>query len=211
MDVISKVDTSMFYDGSVKECLADLALKGCRLYARADTVFAMNEGVPYSLQLSFGRTGALTDISLNYRREGDVTGSQCRDVFGRTLDWGWKLYGPFVELKNKAGKGWQSFAAQTEEGHNFSYGKDENDASFVTSFMVSQASKVDVRPTADGATRHFLDRNVTVFGSYILVDGKPFCMIGLAVAEPDKIARADAETSAEVDGSAHTDQTDYER
>ena len=187
-DVIGGLDTAMF-SGSLAECVPELPVKGCRLYAAHDSVYTIRGAIPYFLNLAFNRLGHLTDIGLNYRREGDVTGAQCLDIFSRTIDWVTADFGPMNERKQAVDLKDKYISAKTPGGTSYSYLKPSNDGGFVTRFMRVASLKEASRKINGEEHFYALNRNLYVFAAYIVVDGKPSCMVNVDFGEPEKVER----------------------
>jgi hypothetical protein len=198
-DIIGSVDAHLFNPYSLKECLSDIALRGCSLSRNSDdTVFDMRVGIPYALTLSFNRADKLTDIGLNYHREKGISGEQCRDLFARTIDWVSADYGPLTQKRagDEPGKAERNVVAKTPGGVTFEYLKPDAAGSFVTQFMHLASEKFE-RRTVDGKVQgRTLSRAISMFSSYIVV-GHGICDIDVDFKEPDTIERAALVTEGE--------------
>jgi hypothetical protein len=98
-----------FDPGSLKQCLAQLAVRGCILNPQNDlTAYRTIEGVPYGLELAFNSHDRLTDIYLDYERNAyrdpaeQISKEDCLSIYDRTMDWVVKQYGKgFLEREEK--------------------------------------------------------------------------------------------------------------
>jgi hypothetical protein len=198
-DVIASVDADLFNPYSLKECFSDIALHGCNLYRNSDdTVFEMQVGIPYALELSFNRADKLTDIGLNYHREKGITGEQCRDLFARTIDWVARDYGPLTHKRegDEPGTPAGNLVGKTPDGHAFEYLKPNAKGAYVTQFMHLVSEKFE-RKTVNGKVQgRALSRTISMFSSYIVV-GEGVCDIDVEFKEPDTIERAAIVTEGE--------------
>jgi len=188
--LIGNLDTSLFYPGSIAECFPDLPLKGCRLLGPRENVYTMRDAIPYSLSLAFNRRGFLTDIGLHFRREGQIDDEQCRDIFGRTLDWVASDFGPLDFRNSKAPAKEPLVWAKSPKGVTYAYGAPSRDGSFVTKFMRVKSLRETTRKVGEEVRYYALNRNLNVFASFIMVDENPICSVDVTFAEPDAVERA---------------------
>lgn len=192
-EVISTVDADLFNPYGLKECFQEIALRGCFLSRKSDdTIFEMRSGVPYALKLSFNRFDKLTDLGLNYHREGKISADQCRDIFARTIDWVAQDYGPVTHRNPSERSGERpeegNVVAKTPDGNEYAYLKPHSDGSYVTKF-INLASETVVNDSAKDKGRVLTSRGVSLFSSYIVVNDKPICDVDLEFVEPDRVER----------------------
>jgi len=192
-DAIGRLDSDLFNPVSLKECFDDLAIRGCGLSPKSDdTIYEMRSGIRYALKLEFNSDDKLTDIELNYHREGGITGSQCRSIFARTVDWASKDYGPLSYQRTgdrpiaKAPEG--NVFATTPGGTKYLYNKPDESGSFVVSFLHPVGEKL-IQKTENGKKLTFIDQqSISLFASYIVV-GRDICDIDFSIREPDSVPR----------------------
>lgn len=193
-DVIGSVDADLFNPYSLKECFHDIALAGCGLSRNSDdTMFDMRSGIPYALSLDFNRADKLTDIGLNYHREKSITGQQCRNIFAQTIDWVAEDYGPLSYRRpgDKSDKETvnTNVIAKTPKGSSYAYLRPDKSGSYVTQFLRLSSETVD-RKTIKGVEQVMTsNRAISLFSSFIVVDGKPICDVDLEFREPDSVER----------------------
>lgn len=193
-DIIGSVDSDLFNPYGLKECFRDIALRGCGLSRKSDdTMFDMKGGVPYTLKLSFNRNDKLTDIGLNYHREERISGKQCRDIFARTVDWVALDYGPLTyhrtgeKAEAKGEK--DNIEAKTPAGNIYAFLKPDREGSYVTQFMHLTSEKVNRKAVGGKTEVATTNRGISLFSSFIVVDGKPICDVDLEFREPDTVER----------------------
>lgn len=99
MEAVGSVGSERFNPSGMKECLEDLPLKGCFLSPDTDAEpFVIEDGIPYKLSLDFNKYDRLTDIGLSYRREGQITRTECLSIHERALDWVNNQFSPLWPL-----------------------------------------------------------------------------------------------------------------
>jgi hypothetical protein len=172
---LAKLGHARFNPSGVNDCFNDMPLKGCFLSPESDTSFyQMKAGIPYALGLQFSKMDKLSHIRLSYKREGNISRSQCLEVYARTLDWVRAEYGDLSEKPSQPGDAIER--KYTPVGQPFSIGKGDRDGFFVAT-----------------AQRDFdQQRNVWPFATFIVVDGKPICDVSVtfedeALADPINI------------------------
>jgi hypothetical protein len=96
-EVLADIGGDPFNPSSIVSCARDMPLRGCFLAPNRESAapFAMRDGIPYMLDVSFNRLDHLTDIGLSYERESGITEDECLQLSGRTLDWLTRDYGAF--------------------------------------------------------------------------------------------------------------------
>ena len=163
-DVIGKMGHEQFNVAGVKDCFENMATQGCFLSRAEDTTyFDMQEGIPYAPQLVFSKFDKLFDISLVYNREGPIQRGECLDVYERSLDWVQAKYGA---MSVPAGRKDQSTNRTTPQG--ISYKLDTGEDGFFNS----------------SAQHNFTSsREVSVMGTFIVVDRKPMCMVEVSFTD----------------------------
>ncbi|WP_370171842.1 hypothetical protein [Sphingobium abikonense] len=189
-DVIASVDTSDFYSGSVGDCIRDLAVQGCQLFSTHESVYAIKEGIPYSLDLEFNRFGKLVQIGLGYERRGDIDAAACREIFGRTADWVAADFGHLNYRESSAAADEKYLWDKTPKGVRYFYTDPSATGSFVTSFLRSASIREESRSTSEGQRWVALNRHLYLLGTYIVTDGNPTCGVDLRIREPDTVPGA---------------------
>ena len=195
-DAIGKFGGDLFNSAAVSDCFKDIPLKGCSLMRNMkNTPFELKEGIPYTLSLSFNRKDKLTDIGLNYDREGDISRAQCLEIHERTLDWLVDDYGLMRGSKSKQDPGMEN---RTTAGKN-AYGV----ASAKGGFFITQPMRTVSSASATDAENQPIpkwndERYVSLLSTFIVVDGNPICNVNAELSEPEAVERASyvAESSA---------------
>lgn len=188
-NVLGKLNTTMFYPGTIQECLPDLPVAGCRLHSEHDAVYALREGIPYRLGISFNRYGKLTNIDLAFRREGKIDAARCREIFGRSLDWVASDYGPLDFRKTGETSSGTFIWVKSPKGTDYGYTKPDRDGNFVTKFMRVASVREELREAAGEKSFYTLSRNLSIFASYIVVNGNAVCDVSIDIAEPDSVEK----------------------
>jgi len=193
-DAIGMLDADLFNPASLRGCFDDLAIRGCGLSRKSDeTVYDMRNGIPYALRLDFNSDDKLTDIELNYHRESGITGTQCRKIFARTVDWVAKDYGPLTYLRtgqkqSDVNADGGNIFEKTPRGINYFYNRPDKNGSFVTSFMHPAGERVFHKTEQGKDLTLIAQRSISLFSSYIVV-GRGICDVNFDIREPDTVAR----------------------
>ncbi len=201
-DVIGSVDSSLFNPVSLKDCFRDLPINGCYLSRNTDdTVYEKRNGIPYGLELKFNSLDRLIDIDLRYRRQGSISGDQCKAIFARTVDWVSADYGP--TSFRRPNDGWETEKSRnsviaTPAGNLFAVQKPAADGSYVTQFMHLATERTRSYGSGEDRQTLTLNRGLTLFATYIVVNGTPICDVSLSFSEPSNDKR-----SAEPAGKDH--------
>lgn len=184
-EALATFDVRLFNPAGLSDCLKDLPLKGCFLSGdREATPFQIKDGIPYRLTLSFNRLDKLTDIDLNYDREGDISRDQCLEMHERTLDWMVREYGAMRAASSKEG----SDEARTTPAKNPYFVGTGKDGFFVTRPMRTAANIEPV--VADQPITKWDNRRYTsLLTHFLVVDGKPMCGVNVSFSEPESVER----------------------
>lgn len=186
-DVLTSTAAAEFSAFSIRECLDDLAIRGCSLDEDNEKVsIDRRDGIPYFRGFRFNRRGRLTDISVHYRRRGDISGGECIDVFERTLDWASRLYGPLIS-RQSADPPSSMRTLHSPEGRPYTTLIPSKDRSFVTGFMWDAATAAEAK--LSGGRYQFRRRHVSLLGAFT-VSGDADCDVTLYISEPDSVERA---------------------
>lgn len=183
-EAMAKADPDLFNPYGLKECFSDLPIRGCSLHGDEGKVFVMRESIPYGLDLSFNRLGKLTDIGIDYDREGAITGAQCRDIFGRTLDWVAAEYGPLVDQQATDG----NVTGKSPGGIVYAYLQPNKEGNFVGQIVRPRSHREENRPINGKNNFVSLNRSLYVLMTYIVVS-KPKCSIHVSIHEPSSVER----------------------
>lgn len=173
---------------AVSECFKDLPIKGCHLTRNAEHIFEMRAGIPYSLTLMFNKLDKLTDIGLDYSREGDVKRADCLSLHERTLDWLVADYGQLRTPVSSKEEG-PIEGRRTSQGNTYQLGAPGENGGFVTLPMrtVSTPTRaaVETKPIPEWNDQRY----VSLLSVFIVVDGKPMCMVNADFNEPRTVLR----------------------
>jgi hypothetical protein len=196
-DALSIAPPSSFNPASLKDCLVELAIRGCLLGAGDNlTPYRTVAGIPYGIKLAFNRFDKLTDISLTYVRESiedpdqRISSPDCISIHERTLDWLTDEFGQgFVPLDKS-----KILNAKTLKGNG--YYRDPKSPTFV---LVSEKK---------------LPKGRTILLNSFFLDtgGETSCNIEVTFGEPQSVERwqMSPEDKADFDrvtsGSTETEQ-----
>lgn len=179
-DAIGRLGHEYFNQSGLRECFDDLPIRGCSLSRSHERHYVMENGISYGLGLSFNKDDRLTDISLDYDREGDIDAKACEGVYARTIDWVGEMYGPLSRFEKM---GASERVARSPKGTSYAiYSKaDDPKHEYVSSFLETGTA----RPGTPKHPRIQRFRFVDVFSYY--VGGT--CSVTVNIGEPDKVAR----------------------
>lgn len=187
-EAMEGLDAGDFNPYSLRQCLDDLPLDGCFLSASENaSAYEVQDGIPYVLALSFNRHDKLTDINLSYSREKKVTQAECLTLHERTLDWLTKAYGEFRFSTHHNQKDPARQVRSTPDKHQYAVALTQKDF-FVTAPMRSLGN-LPAEVTDRVITEWGRDRYVSLFTTFIIVDGKPACSVDIGISEPASIER----------------------
>jgi len=182
---INTVSSDLFNPASIVACYKDLPLYGCRLNRNTDGApFEIKEGIPYQLTLSFNQFDKLTDIGLEYHREGGIKKAECLSIHERTLDWATREFGEFRSPQSRE-PGLE--IRKTPLGRPYRVWLSE-DGSFVTlpsrPFGGEFTTTVAKQPIVkwDGL------RYASLLSTFIVV-GEPICDVQVQLSEPLSVVR----------------------
>jgi len=184
-EALATLDVRLFNPAGLRDCLKDLPLKGCFLSGDSEAApFQIKDGIPYRLTLSFNRLDKLTDVDLNYDREGDISRDQCLEMHERTLDWMVREYGDMRAASSQEGPD----EARTSPAKNSYFVGTGKDGFFVTRPMRTAAN---VEPTVaeQPITKWDNRRYASLLTYFIVVDGKPMCGVNVSFSEPESVER----------------------
>jgi hypothetical protein len=184
-EVLGKTPTGIFEPVSVKDCLENLPLRGCALGGDRDGYreFTVVDGIPYRLSVVFNRHDAATDISLTYKKEGDVSQAECIDIHIRTLNWLLKEYGTFGEDQDNIHFIFQGVVTEGQK-------KQLNRFASATGFVSGFARTVSATPDwGKPITRWDKSRYVDLFTYYLDLNGG-ICDLEVGFREPVSIERS---------------------
>lgn len=188
-DAIRTLGGSLFNSAAVSDCYRDLPLRGCYLSRNmSGTPFEMRDGIPYTLSLSFNRYDKLTDIGLDYDREGDITRADCLHIHERTLDWVTREYGPMRFRSGTPEPTNQPASHRTAGGNPYELGSGR-DGFFVTAPMRTVSPDTAEGNQTRPITRWDGARYVSLLSTFIMVDGNPICSINVDFSEPEPVER----------------------
>lgn len=176
---------------SMKDCLAQLAVRGCVLRPESDlTTYRTVEGVPYGLELAFNAHDKLTDIYLDYSRNADrdpaerISQGDCLSIHERTTDWVIAQYGEgFVDRADKP----RVPNRTTPRGNRYYFNEDDGIVVIVMDKKLPNG------------------RVITLMTTFFKVDGQPSCEVEVVFREKESVERwkmSDAQ-QAEADRIEH--------
>lgn len=168
---------------ALEDCQNDLALKGCIL-SQYQGILITVDGIGFSPSLVFDKHGKLIEISLDYRHEGRVGRNDCLDVYGRSLDFVAKEYGPLAFPNAKAEPGWVTEQRRTGGGVIYSVGSKMGAQTFVTQPIRGEIGGVQF-PTALPITKWNTRPYVSAIAFLITVDGKNICQLSVTYSQPE--------------------------
>ncbi|HQS98606.1 MAG: hypothetical protein B7X90_14970 [Novosphingobium sp. 17-62-19] len=184
-EALASLEVRLFNPASLNECLKDLPLKGCFLSGdREAAPFQIKDGIPYRITLSFNRLDKLTDVDLNYDRDGDISRDQCLEMHERTLDWMVREYGTMRASFSQEGPD----EARTTPAKNSYYVGSEKDGFLVTRPMRT-AAKAEPNVANQPITKWDNRRYASLLTHFIVVDGKPMCGVNVSFSEPESVER----------------------
>lgn len=112
-DVYSRVAVLDFNSVGLRECMNEMALKGCLLLQEGDgAYYEIRDGIPFRLRLAFTTHGKLNDITLKHENDAGIAAEQCEELLARTFDWVQAEVGPLSPVREKPANG----AITTTEG-----------------------------------------------------------------------------------------------
>lgn len=167
--VLASERASRFDAWGVADCIKKLPTKGC-LLMDGDGVRDVHEGVPYRLKLLFNRLGILTDIELGYEARGTISSAECQSIHERALDWSAREFGGFGYEPNRVSA---ERVRKTAGGVTYELSKMEQD--FIATLL------------PDDLTRS--RRHLSSMSSFLVIEGKGNCRVGVTLSEPDKVER----------------------
>ena len=172
-EALSASGPSQFAALSVKDCLTNIAIKGCILMPDSNLANAeTHDGIGYGYELFFNKHDKLTDIDLLFMRrsgvdEQTVTRDQCADIAERTVDWVTKQYG-------KLGYKLKKDPTLTTKGNPY----------WVTEFKETKSY------VAEGSTPIAQGREVSLLATYIQISPElASCAIDVSFREPNAVER----------------------
>lgn len=174
---------------SISECTREMPIRGCVVHPDRDAgaVYEVRDGIPYHLDLAFNRLGRLTDIGLEYRRQGDVTAEQCLDIHARTLDWLVERYGAIRSSSGGEGGEFVEKTRTSPAGNGFRYGQ-RSTSEFITHPARTVSGIAAVREDT-AITRWDSQRYASVLSSFLILVGRPECQVSVKFSEPESIER----------------------
>ena len=183
-DALAVVPVQSFDAASLRNCMADLAIRGCFLSQDNQALPPIKSaGIAYHVQLSFNRLDHLTDVTLRFSRDHGVSRDECLDIYARTLDWLSDSYGPFEPSTFKdASPGWRWPKFRTPAGRRYTVGY-APDGNFIAEPLRNvgrSQSSARIKPI----TKWDGDRYVDVFATYIAG-----CDVTAEFSEPESVER----------------------
>jgi hypothetical protein len=189
-NVISDLGGDLFNPVGVSECFKDLPLKGCRLSRNMEnTPFEMKGGIPYTLSLAFNKWDKLTDVGLNYDREGDISRADWLQIHERTLDWVSGEYGSIRFSAAAPEADSQHARRKTARGNLYEVSSRDNQF-FVTTPMRTISSALPTVAEKRPITQWNQERYVSILSTFIVVDSKPICSVNVDFSGPEAVERA---------------------
>lgn len=168
---------------SLQSCQEDLPINGCTLTTPRDGApFRMIEGIPYRLDVKFNKEAKVTDVELEYSRNGKgINGEDCRAILRRTLEWLMKDYG---HIYSDAGKDAREVGVPTDRSK---VGGSSDWAFFARSSIAPPSNAMLKKGLSNWDDRRY----VAIDTFFNVVDGEARCTINVAFKEPDKVPRQD--------------------
>lgn len=198
----------------VRSCYKNLAINGCSLSTPRDgPPFQMIDGIPYRLTVRFNKFDKVTDIQLQYIREGSgINGDDCRSIHERTLDWLTRDYGKFYS-PNYDLKG--AKLSRTPAGNTYFTGPQDESGSWVSIFARTYAGVPSPEVLKKPLTKWDGRRYAESFTTFIVASGN-HCEVQAEFSEPESVPREDLmraadlvfEDSAETSSSADSEDTE---
>lgn len=171
----------------IRSCYKDLAINGCSLATTGDVPFQMIEGIPYRLTVQFNKFDKVTDVQLQYAREGSAINSDdCRSIHERTLDWLTRDYGKFYSPN------YDPIARQfrTPAGNAYSSGVPNKEGSWVALFARTYTGVPSPDVLKKPLPKWDNRRYVQLFTTYIVAAGN-HCNVYAEFSEPGSVPRQD--------------------
>lgn len=183
---VAALGSDRFNPYGVKECLDDLPLRGCAMGSLDGRVYDVRDGISYALSLVFNKHDKLTDIELQYKREGNISKAECLSISERTLDWLVTDYGPFGSARNPK-ETTQMTPRKTLAGNPYFVALMSGD--FVTVPMRTEPSSLVANKESLPITKWGNERYASLLSTFILVDKKPICDVTVEFSEPQSVER----------------------
>jgi len=187
-DALGATDVALFNPYGLKECYHDIALRGCLLSRKDDdTVFDVRDGITYALSLSFNKHGKLTDVILQYSRDGEISADECEGLFARTADWVAKDYGPLLRVPTSAAG---ETAAERRSPGGIAYPRWRGtDGNQIMGILYTDTGRLKAGQKEGGQERTWDRRAANVFATYFVIRSQPTCMVDVQFSEPSAIER----------------------